>query len=150
MMLNPIYWVSVGPKAPLTVVPNLPPESAPNEGGDRDTIDGKLVVEKRQINAILDQVVKNYHMWSRAKSKLLNIGCTMSSREIFVMRGRIDGLETHFTSRINALSSIYAESLQAQFVTLKADIAKLADKPIEVPLTLATDSLVDLFSMTLK
>uniref|UniRef100_M1CD28 Uncharacterized protein n=1 Tax=Solanum tuberosum TaxID=4113 RepID=M1CD28_SOLTU len=54
------------------------------------------------------------------------------------MQGRNDVLEKHFIGRIDTLSSIDDESLQAQLVSMRADIDKLADKPVEVPPTLVT------------
>ncbi|KAG5590304.1 hypothetical protein H5410_040818 [Solanum commersonii] len=54
------------------------------------------------------------------------------------MQGHNDVQEKHVIGRIYALSSIDVESLQAQLVSTRADIDKLADKPVEVPSTLVT------------
>ncbi|KAH0658097.1 hypothetical protein KY289_026845 [Solanum tuberosum] len=59
----------------------------------------------------------------------------------------MDGLESHINTWLNALGFVDGASLQAQMTAMKAEIAKLSDNPVVLPLPFVADSLMNLFSM---
>lgn len=66
-------------------------------------------------------------------------------QELAVLKNRIDDLEAHVNNQLQAISFIDGEALKAQMAEIRADIAKLAEKPDTMPPSVVLDSLMSLF-----
>uniref|UniRef100_M1DLY3 Putative plant transposon protein domain-containing protein n=1 Tax=Solanum tuberosum TaxID=4113 RepID=M1DLY3_SOLTU len=135
---------------PSTEAP-APPASASQTPGTFVTIPmlflEKLVADQCQTKTLVDQIV--LRMPQLIETKVLAAKKEIKDgmrTELSVLRVKMDGLENLVQDRFQAASSADTEEFRAQLAEMRTQIAKLAEKPVQVPTTVIPESLMQMLS----
>ncbi|KAH0781680.1 hypothetical protein KY290_001278 [Solanum tuberosum] len=67
-------------------------------------------------------------------------------KDLAVLKNKMDGLEVHVQDQLQATCSVGTDEFNTQLSELRAQIAKLVEKPVHVPTSVLPESLMNLFS----
>uniref|UniRef100_M1DK09 Integrase core domain containing protein n=1 Tax=Solanum tuberosum TaxID=4113 RepID=M1DK09_SOLTU len=107
----------------------------------------KLVTDQRQTRTLFDQIVNWMpHLIQRdvlaAKKEIKD----EIQKELAVLKDRMDGLKNLVKERFQAAGSIDTEEFKSQLAEMRTQVAKLAEKPVQVPTLIMPDSLMQLLN----
>uniref|UniRef100_M1DQL5 Putative plant transposon protein domain-containing protein n=1 Tax=Solanum tuberosum TaxID=4113 RepID=M1DQL5_SOLTU len=128
-----------------------PPASASQTPGTFITIPmlflEKLVADQRQTKTLVDQIV--LRMPQLIETKVLAVKKEIKDEkrtELSLLNNRVDGLENLVQDRFQATGSADTEEFRTQLAELCTQIAKLAEKPAQVPTPVMPESLMQMLS----
>uniref|UniRef100_M1DRY0 Putative plant transposon protein domain-containing protein n=1 Tax=Solanum tuberosum TaxID=4113 RepID=M1DRY0_SOLTU len=107
----------------------------------------KLVADQRQTRTLVDQIVHRMHQLIErdvlaAKKEIKD----EMQKEMVVIKDMMDGLEILVQDRFQAVGSVDNKEFKSQLAEIRAQVAKLAEKPVQVPTPVMPESLMQLLN----
>uniref|UniRef100_M1DJP8 Integrase core domain containing protein n=1 Tax=Solanum tuberosum TaxID=4113 RepID=M1DJP8_SOLTU len=128
-----------------------PPTSAAHATGTYVTIPmiflEKLVADQRQTRTLVDHIV----IWMPQLIETKELAAKKEindelRKELAVLKDRMDGLENLVQDQCQAASSVDTEEFKLQLTEMRTQVAKLAEKPVQVPSLIMPDSLMQMIT----
>ncbi|KAH0644655.1 hypothetical protein KY284_032539 [Solanum tuberosum] len=107
----------------------------------------KLVTDQRQTRTLVDQIINRMPQLIQrdvlaAKKELKD----EMRKKLVVLKDMMDGLENLVHDRFQAAGSVDTEEFKSQLAEMRTQVAKLAEKQVQVPTPVMPDSLMQLLN----
>ncbi|KAH0773545.1 hypothetical protein KY290_010682 [Solanum tuberosum] len=103
--------------------------------------------DQRQTRTLVDQIV--IWMPHLIEKKMLAVKNEIKDemqKELAVLKDRMDGLEKLVQDRCQTAGSVETEEFKSQLAEMRTQVAKLVEKPVQVPTLIMLDSLMQMLN----